>query len=119
MLTCHSFKIFISISISPSLTLYQIFYSFSLKKSIRFVSSTRWQISLPFNNKIKLCDWEGATSSFFAIANDNYTLTTFFILINTYHFSTPPLPLLQLFLISPNLPIDIFSPKLRINDILL
>jgi len=34
MFTCHSFKIFISISVSPSLKLYQTFYSFSLKKSI-------------------------------------------------------------------------------------
>ena len=48
------------------------------------MSSIRWQISLLFLlslffyffvSQTRLYDWEGATPSFFAIANDNYTLT--------------------------------------------
>ena len=39
MLTCHSFKIFISISVSPSLILYQKVYSLSLKNSINLKDS--------------------------------------------------------------------------------
>ena len=39
MFTCHSFKIFISISVSPSLKLYQKVYSLSLKNSINLKDS--------------------------------------------------------------------------------
>ena len=72
ILACSLASLQASSKIFFSKVLNEIFFSFTIALAIQFFL---YVIFSQINNKIKLYDWEGQSLLFFAIANDNYTLT--------------------------------------------